>query len=680
MRWAKAALCTLALSCAVLPAVAPAAAATAAPVVAQPMVLDSQTPWVTPTTPWLNLDLGIGESAIPAADLHVSMTIYTRVGDFAQYQQSVGGTPDKGVLLHLPSLPVSSTASGRSVATCVTVLPESTSVAPTPTPTDTGVCPANAPTAVLDCTLGTGMCGDAYPISVALLRTGSSTPLARFTTFLTYVEPQAVGGGGALRVGVILPVGGTQVGSVADVLAAHRQAPVTFGVRPTAVQAIGALPRRPGPRPLEQLSDLTSGSGTGSTDQVLSQPYVPINVAALSGAGLGGEVTAQLERGAALLHSAGLHPDSALWVDTASNLTSGDATNLADGLVAAGARQLVLSDGDLASGGLGTYTFAQPFTLDVGHSHLTAAASNDVLSSRFTAHPGDPVLGANQLLGGLGFVHFENAFLDDARGVVVVPPASWRPQSAFLSALLGGLSGNPVLQPVTMDQFFTQVPIGGNREPASRQLQPGAAGKGGFTTGSAQKIAQARQHLSSFIDAVSGHPAVLTRLSDALLATEVQGLSASQRQAALLAYGRTFNAVVGQISLATERTVTFTSRRAPIPITVLSSAPYPVTVVMTLESDKFKFPDGNKVTLHLDRPTTSVRIEAQAVSSGDRLPIDVTLRTPDGQLVVAHAELTVHSTVISIVGIALTVLAGLVLVVWWIRTWRRSRRRRPRAH
>ena len=66
--------------------------------------------------------------------------------------------------------------------------------------------------------------------------------------------------------------------------------------------------------------------------------------------------------------------------------------------------------------------------------------------------------------------------------------------------------------------------------------------------------------------------------------------------------------------------------------------------------------------------------------SGDRLPIDVTLRTPDGQLVIAHSELTVHSTSISIVGIGLTVLAGLVLLVWWARTWRRSRQRRPRAH
>jgi hypothetical protein len=71
-----------------------------------------------------------------------------------------------------------------------------------------------------------------------------------------------------------------------------------------------------------------------------------------------------------------------------------------------------------------------------------------------------------------------------------------------------------------------------------------------------------------------------------------------------------------------------------------------------------------------------VRIEARAITSGDRLPVEVTLTTPDGQLVIARAALTVHSTSISIVGIALTVVAALVLLVWWARTWRKGRRGR----
>ena len=85
----------------------------------------------------------------------------------------------------------------------------------------------------------------------------------------------------------------------------------------------------------------------------------------------------------------------------------------------------------------------------------------------------------------------------------------------------------------------------------------------------------------------------MTALGDALLATEARGLATSTRSAALDAYDKAFAGETDKITLATERTVTFTAQRADIPVTVLSGAPYPVTVVVTLTSDKFTFPDGN---------------------------------------------------------------------------------------
>jgi Family of unknown function (DUF6049) len=148
---------------------------------------------------------------------------------------------------------------------------------------------------------------------------------------------------------------------------------------------------------------------------------------------------------------------------------------------------------------------------------------------------------------------------------------------------------------------------------------------------------------------------------------------------ALDTFTHALDGVLGYVSLAIQGTITFTSRTAPIPVSVLSSAPFHIKVVLSLDSDKFSFPDGNTRTLTLDRPTTPVRIQARSRTSGDRLPVGVTLTTPDGQLVLARSALTVHSTSISLVGVGLTVLAALVLLVWWGRTWRRSRRRRPRA-
>ncbi len=682
-RWARTALCTLAVAAATLLSTGgviagPAGAAGAAGAAVQagadapPLTLTSQTSWVTPTAPWFTTNLAVGEGGVPAADLHVSLTFYSRVGDASQFEQAVGAVPQKSVLLRVPDVPVTGTGAARVATACVTVLPESTATAPAG---GTGACPsADTTTLVLDCTPATGVCGDVYPMSVALLRQGDATPLARFTTFLTYQEPQGpVGADGPLRVGLVAPVLGASAPVMAGALAAHHDVPVSLAVSPRTASALAAAHSRDGTRTLAQLAGL-------SGDEVLSQPYVPVNLAALSEAGIAGEIQAQLDRGTQLLHQAGLHPETGLWVDTASSFSQGDAGNLASGLQVAGADQLVLDDDDLASGGSSSLTFAQPFSLDLGSStDPTAMASDSNLNALFTASPGDPVLGAEQLLAGLSFVHFENTFEPDARGVVVSPPSGWQATTAFMDTLLTGLTQNPALKPLTLSDLMTQVPVGGNREPATRRLQAGPAGHS-ITRAAGQKIAIGRQQLTSYSSAVSGNPPALIGIGDLLLSTESQRLTGAGRTAALTVFDRAFAGETGKITLATERTVTFTSQRAPIPITVLSSAPYAVRVIVTLNSDKFTFPDGNTQPLTLDRPTTSVRVTAQARTSGDRLPIDVTLHTPDGQLLIAHTVLTVQSTEISFVGVALTVLAGAVLLVWWVRTWRRARRARPRAH
>jgi hypothetical protein len=280
----------------------------------------------------------------------------------------------------------------------------------------------------------------------------------------------------------------------------------------------------------------------------------------------------------------------------------------------------------------------------------------------------------------LEFIHFEDAVEPDTRGVVVEPPASWQPSSTLVTTLLDELANNPALTPVTLNQFFAKVANGGNGEPSERHLKTGSPPRSEVISAtSAQHLATARAHLTSFSAAVNGHPAVLTELSDLMLATENRAFDASGRAAALAIVTQRFGDELNLISLANQGTITFTSRTAPIPVSVLSAAPFTVRAVLSLDSDKFSFPDGGSRSLTLDRPTTPVRIEAHSRTSGDRLPVGVTLTTPDGQLVIARAALTVHATSISLVGVALTVFAGLVFLFWWARTWRKGRRRRPRA-
>ena len=550
-RLATTAFCTLAVAAAALLGTLGAGAATAArPAGAPALTLVSQTPWVTPTQPWFDLALGIGGAAGAASGLHVSLTFYGRLDDSSQLQEAVGGSAPTTALLRLSDIPVGAVGPTGTLTSsaCVTVLPEPDASPPAAGP---DACPAGGPTLILDCTPLTGRCGDVYPVAVALLRQGSTTPLARFTTFLTYQEPGAIGEGGPLRVGVVMPVTAGSAPALADALSAHREVATTLAVSPVAVTAIERTHSRDD---LRALSQLTGVSGA----EVLDQSFVPINVAALSESGIAGEITAQVARGDTVLRDAGFKFSGGPWIDTASSFAEGDAGSLASGLQAAGSSQLVLSDGDLAAGGLSNYTFAQPFTLDLGHgSTVSAAAADSALSNRFTAQPADPVLGAQQLLAALDFVHFENAFLSDARGVVVVPPAGWRASGTFLATLLAGLSGNPALSAVTLSQLFTQVPVGGNHEPAVRQLQAGPADPD-ISHSAADRIALGRQQLSSYTAAVNlamvslhtdDHPPELTTLNDVLLATEARGLSAAQRSAALSVFDRAFASQTDRITL-----------------------------------------------------------------------------------------------------------------------------------
>ena len=161
-------------------------------------------------------------------------------------------------------------------------------------------------------------------MSVALLRQGDSTPVACFTTFLTYQEPQGpIGADGPLRVGLVAPVAGASAPTMAGVLAAHHDVPVSLAVSPRTATALVAAHSRDSTRTLSQLAGLSS-------DEVLSQPFVPVNLAALSEAGIAGEIRRR-STGGHLLPTAGLQPEGGPWVDAPSSFSQGDAANLASG-------------------------------------------------------------------------------------------------------------------------------------------------------------------------------------------------------------------------------------------------------------------------------------------------------------------------------------------------------------
>jgi hypothetical protein len=536
---------------------------------------------------------------------------------------------------------------------------------------------------------GAGDCNGVYPVAVALRR-ADGTVAGRLNTFLTYAASPSPD---PLRVAVVLPVGTavrfapdaanaaralrapspaavTALAGLIHTVAGRPTVPTTVLVDPHTVQGLTATGSAEGRQALLTLGALSQNP---SVTEFPAVPFVPVDLGALAGAGLTGEIVYQMAVGALVLGRAGIHTDA-----TASTavVRGGVTSSLATGLSDATLARVVVPDTALA-GDPGRFGVAQPFSLSLGRSTTVAAAASDSgLAAHFAAAGRDPVLAAQQALADLAFIESEEPGARQPRGVVAVAPGTPPLDPLFVDTLLAGLASNPDVRAVTLEQFFAQVPVGGNGEPATRQASAPAA-TSGVSDAAAGAISRARQRNDAFHSAVLGSPPVLARLDALLLAAEAEQLGSAGRDAAIATYERALGTELSAVRLSS-LTVTLTQRTGRIPITFLSSAPYALTGDIALTSGKFEFPQGsNRPGFLISRSTNVLPMEVEARTSGD-LPLAVTLTAPRNDpgalpLVIARGQLTVRSTATSVVGVVLTLLAVGVLLVWWVRTWRRGR-------
>ena len=227
--------------------------------------------------------------------------------------------------------------------------------------------------------------------------------------------------------------------------------PVTVTANAQALQAMTSAGHSASVNALAGLSD------TPGLHQFAPTPYTPVDASALVDAGLGTELVAQLARGSEVLtdddevHSTTPPPSggSAPWI-TNDGL---DDSTLAQ-LATIGYNQLILPPADVTSSPVNG-SGAEPFTIDSTHgSSFIAITSNPDLASRMTAHPGDPVLAASQLLGELAQIYFEYPNLSTARAVVAVPPTGSTLNPTMIGTLLTDLSNNPFVEGVTAAGLF----------------------------------------------------------------------------------------------------------------------------------------------------------------------------------------------------------------------------------
>ncbi len=655
-----------------------------------PLVLLAQTPWVTPGQTFdLHLQADVAAGAHP--DLGVTVAVFPCLSSVSAFDQSVTSGPTGS--------PVSSTTTALPVHT-LSPLPTGGFDLPMPVvvgasgsgpgPTGSGFT-IHLPAVGAEC--GAFPSG-VYPVRLELVDVGGGGILGSLVTHLVYTEASATTQ--RLRVAVVLPVQTTVGAAIApptaalvarpgaaiatpstDALAAvsgtvgavteHSSVPVTLQVSGQTVGLLG------GPAHQTTLTQLAALADSTSVHELTSAPYTPVNAAALIGAGLPNELSLQIARGNDVVAAATARPVPDPRAGLGAWITNDglDSTTVA-ALVADGYGELVLPSSALSSTPT-TGSTTQPFSLPSGRgSTVRVMASDPDLATRFTADPGDPVLAAYQLSAELAQLYYELPNGTSPRAVVAVAPTSWTDSPAFVDTLLGSLSGNPMIQPVTTTQLFSLFPTPAACRNGACRLVASTPPTGLPTTA----IITQRQRVNSLAAAAPGDPALGLQLGDLVLAGEAETLRPGQQSAVLHNAGVAVDAQLGLLSVEGDQSITLTASSGRVPVTVLSNASYAVTGSLALSSDKLLFDNGQTqwstpITLP-PRYTKVVYVRVRTRASGV-FRMDVGLRSPDGLLQLATGQIAVRSTASSVVGIVLSIGAVAVLVVWWVRTSRKRR-------
>lgn len=610
-----------------------ASAATATPRI-RALVLRSQTPWVGKGgTFQIRLGSPPPQTASPA-DLEFAIAVHPASGTRSAFTQTLTNRPTTSPL--------------AVITTAVTEAVTDESGAVT---LDVGI---QDPALPRDRTR-VGLRGaGVYPVAVDLRSVGGPVH-ARLLTHLIFVPETPTGP--KLAVGMVVPIraplalrpDGTDRLTAADVTAITAVA-TTLATLPTAgvlvapsPETLAALSR--GSREIDTAAFLAVRS-LGAERSVLVAPFV----ATQTPESTAGDRTESLTRGNTILTNVfGNPPDS--------NLSVIDDPN-DDRLEADPPTARVIVADKLLQPAAQRVTNAEPVLIRRANNRTTTPAL--ISDSGLAAHldnDAPPVLAAHHLLADIATIYFDSP--GRFRSVVVNPPPTWRANASVLGPLLAGLESSPIVAAAPVDRLFE--PATPNTTPRTRVLLNPPT-----PPPSPAAFATTRRSIASMQSMMVDGPAVAQSFTDRLLIAESAAFDSAGRRSYVEGLAKAIEAERGKFRLPTGGSLTLTSRRGGIPVTVQSKASYPAHVLLQVASDRLRFPGGSTKLITLSHENTTQRFTVQSLGSG-AFPLRILLKSPDGRVVLSDSRLTIRSTNASGVGIALSVGALLFLIIWWIR-------------
>ncbi len=409
--------------------------------------------------------------------------------------------------------------------------------------------------------------------------------------------------------------------------------------------------------------DLTSALASAEHRAIVA-PSSSVDFGGLAANGFASEVPRQINLANQLLRSiTGRYTDGPLFIEDPTSVASLDA------LTHAGFKEDVMPDTAFSPTPSTTLGWGEPFALS-GVTGVTALATDSGLQQLASDGAIETGRRVAMTLATLAFLHFEAPNAPTVR-TIVVPLDLGTVSPAYLNGLLGKSVLNPFITPSTLSASFNTSLIGSDDNPTSRQLAPVAASA--WSSANIATLSALLGRTDSYLQAIAS-PLQTVALNSYSAETETLG-DPDARQAAL---SRAMAYLERQLHdfRIDDSAITLTGSGNYLPITLFSTARYPVTVVLHLITDRLRFPkNSNPQAVTLSASTKSLRIPTTN-PHGQSLTLQVELTTPDGNIELAHAAIQVREAGTSVVGYLLSIASLVVLAWWWLRTYRRKSRGR----
>lgn len=401
---------------------------------------------------------------------------------------------------------------------------------------------------------------------------------------------------------------------------------------------------------------------------------VPVNMAALTSSGLEKYFSAEMKTARTLLSRAGASPPI---VDQTYVTTSRLSERGLQLLAKEGYRRIAVNGSAVTQPDL-KYALTAGLRLP-----LSGGGTMGVLSF-------DPQLSQDLGLGASAYEHslnlvsdmvqvFEDQPNNPTQRILALDLPAGTPAAIAADGIVAQrISTVPVLHLMSLRDAFDSL---SSATPTNKWLETSLVRSTTRRLPWAHSFEAASNLLGSFSGATSDRTLVAS-MRLALLQALNSSLTPVEATNSISALTGSINGILDQVQLPRNRVVTLTSTKASIPISVASGEHVPLTLRLTLTSDRLRVKGGSSQLVKVGAATNTTTFVVSTKTLGF-FQVGLSLTTPDGKVLVSSAALQVRSLTVTVEGVVLTIAALAVLGLWWIRTLRkgggRNRRLLPSA-